>query len=77
MKTCKRFLLKMMWKKTVLPGQCVFRRMDTNIIAGCGNFCREVNCMGCRYNVYQKDGVITQLYQIFVCRTSMHDIKKD
>ena len=33
--------------------------------------------MGCRYNVCQKDGMITKMYQNVVCRTSMHERKKD
>ena len=33
--------------------------------------------MDFRYNVCQKDGVITQMYQTVICRTSMHDIKRN
>ena len=33
--------------------------------------------MGCRYIACQKDGVVTQIYQNVVCRTNMHERKKD
>ena len=43
----------------------------------CDRFCWGVIFMGCRYNVCQKDGVITQLYQSVVCSTSMQERKKE
>ena len=43
----------------------------------CDRFCWGVIFMGCRYNVFQKDGVITQLYQSVVCSSSMQKRKKN
>ena len=43
----------------------------------CDRFCWGVIFVGCRYNVFQKDCVITQLYQSVVCSSSMQKRNKN